>query len=53
MAWGDLAAGFLTLFGTKIVLPGVGDPETLHAISTMVGNWDRPVATTSHGHTET
>ena len=52
--WGDQADGFLTLFGIKIILPGVGDPRTLHAISTMVDRDDRsppgPTATDHQTH---
>lgn len=40
--WNKAAEGFLTLFGTKIVFPGIGDRRTLEALSTMVGDWDRP-----------
>jgi type IV secretion system protein VirD4 len=41
--WGAQADGFLTLFGTKLVLPGVADTRTLEAISTMLGEYDRQV----------
>lgn len=40
--WGSAADGFLSLFGTKLIFAGVGDPETLRALSTMIGTWDRP-----------
>lgn len=40
--WGGAAEGFLSLFGTKIIFPGMGDKATLEALSTMVGDWDRP-----------
>ena len=43
--WGDQADGFLTLFGSKLVLPGVADTKTLQAISTMLGEYDRQVIT--------
>lgn len=39
--WGQQADGFLTLFGTKVILPGVADQRTLEAISTMLGEYDR------------
>ena len=39
--WGPAADGFLTLFGTKLVLPGVADTKTLEAISTALGEYDR------------
>src|ERR1700722_3815845 len=41
--WGAQADGFLTLFGTKLILPGIADPRTLDAISTMLGEYDRQV----------
>jgi type IV secretion system protein VirD4 len=41
--WGDQAAeGFLTLFQSKLVLPGISDPRTLEAISLVLGEIDRP-----------
>ncbi len=43
--WGKAADGFLTLFGTKVVFPGIGDKVTLEALSTLVGDWDRPYTT--------
>jgi type IV secretion system protein VirD4 len=47
--WGAAADGFLTLFGTKVVFPGIGDKTTLEALSTLVGDWDRPyVAFNTH-----
>ncbi len=38
--WGPAADGFLSLFGTKVVLPGVGDRRTLEAISLLAGDHD-------------
>ena len=35
--WGKAADGFLTLFGTKLLLPGIADTTTLEAVSTMLG----------------
>jgi hypothetical protein len=40
--WGRSADGFLTLFGTKVVFPGIGERRTLEALSLLVGDWDRP-----------
>lgn len=40
--WKEGADGFLTLFGTKAVFSGIGDGKTLSALSTLVGDWDRP-----------
>ncbi len=38
--WGEAADGFLTLFGTKVVLPGIGDTRTLDALSLLAGERD-------------
>ncbi len=35
--WGTAAEGFLSLFGTTVVLPGIGDVKTLDALSTLAG----------------
>lgn len=40
--WGPAADGFLSLFGTKVIFPGIGDKATLESLSMMVGDWDRP-----------
>jgi type IV secretory pathway TraG/TraD family ATPase VirD4 len=45
--WGHAADGFLTLFGTKLVLPGVADPKTLEAISLALGEYDREMLSTT------
>ncbi len=39
--WGRQADGFLTLFGTKIILPGIADRDTLETISVALGEYDR------------
>jgi type IV secretory pathway TraG/TraD family ATPase VirD4 len=39
--WGAAADGFLTLFGTKLMLPGIADQTTLEAVSVMLGEYDR------------
>jgi type IV secretion system protein VirD4 len=41
--WGPAADGFLTLFGTKLILPGIADHKTLETISTALGEYDRRV----------
>jgi type IV secretory pathway TraG/TraD family ATPase VirD4 len=41
--WGAAADGFLTLFGTKLILPGVADPRTLETVSVALGEYDRQV----------
>jgi type IV secretion system protein VirD4 len=35
--WGAAADGFLSLFGTTVVLPGIGDVRTLDALSALAG----------------
>jgi type IV secretion system protein VirD4 len=40
--WGTQADGFLTLFSTTLLLPGVADTVTLRAVSTLAGKVDRP-----------
>ncbi|MGB0092708.1 MAG: TraG/TraD/VirD4 family protein [Solirubrobacteraceae bacterium] len=44
--WGHAADGFLTLFGTKLILPGVADTQTLEAVSTALGEYDRQMVAT-------
>ncbi len=41
--WGQAADGFLTLFGSKLVLPGIADQQTLESISLALGEYDRKV----------
>ncbi len=41
--WGAQADGFLTLFGTKLILPGIADTRTLESVSVMLGEYDREV----------
>jgi type IV secretion system protein VirD4 len=41
--WGDAADGFLTLFGTKLLLPGIADHKTLETVSSALGEYDRQV----------
>ena len=45
MRWGQAADGFLSLFGTTVVLPGIGDVRTLEALSALAGQQE--VATRS------
>jgi type IV secretory pathway TraG/TraD family ATPase VirD4 len=40
--WGRAADGFLSLFGTKLVLPGIGDLGTLELVSRLGGEVDVP-----------
>ena len=47
--WGPAADGFLTLFGSKLILPGVADVKTLEAVSTALGEYDRRVVSHTRG----
>jgi type IV secretory pathway TraG/TraD family ATPase VirD4 len=38
--WGAAADGFFSLFGTKVLLPGIGDMKTLEAVSRLAGQMD-------------
>ncbi|MBV8464054.1 MAG: type IV secretory system conjugative DNA transfer family protein [Acidimicrobiales bacterium] len=45
--WGGSAEGFLSLFGTTVVLRGIGDTRTLRDISALAGQRDRTATTVS------
>jgi type IV secretory pathway TraG/TraD family ATPase VirD4 len=45
--WGGAAEGFLSLFGVKVVLPGIGDLRTLELVSRLAGDGDVPVRSVS------
>jgi type IV secretory pathway TraG/TraD family ATPase VirD4 len=47
--WGDQADGFLSLFGTKLVFPGIGDTRTLQAISVLAGETQVPTISITRG----
>jgi type IV secretory pathway TraG/TraD family ATPase VirD4 len=47
--WPDDADGFPSLFGTTVVLPGIGDVRTLEALSTLAGDEELPSRTVSAG----
>ena len=47
--WGAAADGFLTLFGSKLLLPGVADVKTLEAVSMALGEYDRRVVSHTRG----
>jgi type IV secretion system protein VirD4 len=48
--WGAAADGFLTLFASKLILPGIADTKTLEAVSVALGEYDRQlVSTTNQG----
>jgi type IV secretion system protein VirD4 len=51
--WGTNAAdGFLSLFGSKLILNGIADTRTLEAISTALGEYDRDTTAQTLGHSE-
>jgi type IV secretory pathway TraG/TraD family ATPase VirD4 len=45
--WGQAADGFMSLFGTKVILPGVGDLRTLELVSVLAGEADVAVRSVS------
>ena len=45
--WGPAADGFLSLFGTKLILPGIADMATLELVSRLGGEIDRPISSVS------
>ena len=51
--WPDHADGFPSLFGTTVVLPGIGDVRTLEALSTLAGDEEIPTRTVSAGQMST
>lgn len=48
--WGAAADGFLTLFGTKLVLPGIADQQTIESISVALGEYDRRLTSDTRTH---
>jgi type IV secretion system protein VirD4 len=52
-SWGEQAAeGFLSLFQTKLILPGVCDPKTIEAVSLVLGEYDRQLVGSTVGLTK-
>jgi type IV secretion system protein VirD4 len=47
--WGPAAEGFLSLFGAKVVLPGIGDLATLELVSRLAGDAEVAVRGVSRG----
>ena len=45
--WGPAADGFVSLFGTKVVLPGIGELATLELVSRLGGEIDVPTRSVS------
>jgi type IV secretory pathway TraG/TraD family ATPase VirD4 len=43
--WGSAADGFLTLFGTTVVFPGIADVGTLRDLSALAGDHERATTT--------
>lgn len=48
--WGRAGEGFLSLFNTKVVFPGIGDTRTLEALSLLAGERDVLAVSESEGH---
>ncbi len=46
--WGTAADGFLSLFGTTVVLPGIADTATLRDLSALAGDHSVRAETLSH-----
>lgn len=46
--WGPAADGFLSLFGTKLILPAIGDISTLELVSRLGGETDVPTRSVTH-----
>ena len=51
--WPGHADGFPSLFGTTVVLPGIGDMATLKALSALAGDEEIPARTVSVGRSIT
>jgi len=51
--WGHAADGFLSLFGTTVVLPGIGDVATLDALSVLAGEEEIGTRSLSSGRVPT
>ncbi len=51
--WPGHADGFPSLFGTTVVLPGIGDVGTLGALSTLAGDEEIPTRTCRPGRSLT
>jgi len=49
--WPVQADGFPSLFGTTVVLPGIGDVRTLEALAVLAGDDELVTRSSSRGHT--
>lgn len=47
--WPERADGFPSLFGTTVVLPGIGDVRTLDTLSALAGDEEVPIRSVSSG----
>jgi len=45
--WGAVAEGFFSLFGTKLIFPGIADHGTLELISALIGDMEVPMRSVS------
>jgi DNA-binding SARP family transcriptional activator len=45
--WGPAADGFFSLFGTKIIFPGIADHSTLELVSALLGDVEVPTQSVS------
>jgi type IV secretion system protein VirD4 len=45
--WGPAADGFFSLFGTKIIFPGIADHATLELVSAIIGDVEIPTQSVS------
>jgi len=45
--WGAVAEGFFSLFGTKIIFPGIADHGTLELVSALMGDIQVPMRSVS------
>jgi type IV secretion system protein VirD4 len=48
--WPGDADGFMSLFGVKVVLPGIGDVRTLEQVSRLSGDHDVPIRSVTRRH---
>ncbi len=47
--WPADAKGLMSMFGARVFMAGIADPETLEQISILCGEWDRPIETITQG----
>jgi type IV secretion system protein VirD4 len=45
--WKEAGESFLTLFQDVLVFPGIRHKDTLEAVSSLIGDYDRQVPSTS------